>query len=110
MNRAYTHSPDKYSVAHRKLTDFSAISTLAQNSISTLLNDYRSATAIRLRDCQKQHNGPKARSALVSDRFGCLPGSSIFLSARAIQGIPDTQAPFSRLASVWQGKLNTNSD
>ena len=99
MNHAYRHSPDKYSVAHRKLTDFSAISTLAQNSISTLLNDYHSVTAIPLRDCQKQHNGPKTRCALVSDRFGCLPRSSIFLPARAFQGISDTQAPFSRLAS-----------
>jgi cyclopropane-fatty-acyl-phospholipid synthase len=72
MNSTYNQNTDQNSISHHSPANLTAISRRAQNIISSLLNDYRGATAIRLWDGHELYRNPDTRCSLVFKRPGVL--------------------------------------
>ncbi len=72
MNHSYKQYSGDSSTFEQKRTGSGSTSALAQNIISSLLNNYQGATAIRLWDGHELYRGPNTRCALVFNRPGAL--------------------------------------
>ncbi len=72
MNSTYSQSTDQHSLSQQSPANLAAISRRAQTIISSLLNGYRGAAAIRLWDGQELYHSPDTRGALVFKHPGVL--------------------------------------
>jgi cyclopropane-fatty-acyl-phospholipid synthase len=72
MNRSYRQYSDGSSTLEQAQTGSGSASALAQNILSSLLDDYQGTTAIRLWDGHELYRSPNTRCALVFRRPGVL--------------------------------------